>query len=90
MLTISKPLSAGQAAAYHRSEFTNAEQSYFTQSGHVRGEWQGKLAAEWHLTGEVTAEQFTRLSQGQHPETGEQIVRFQRPRDFCSSTNSPT
>ena len=84
MLTISKPLSAGQAAAYHANEFTSAEQSYYTQSGQVRGEWQGKLAQEWGLTGDVSAEQFTRLAQGQHPETGEQLVRYQQPREYTN------
>jgi conjugative relaxase-like TrwC/TraI family protein len=75
MVTISRPLSASQAQAYHRSEFTSAEQNYYTQSNQVRGEWQGKLAAQWGLTGEVTEEQFARLANGQHPETGEQLVR---------------
>ena len=75
MVTISRPLSASQAQAYHRSEFTSAEQSYYTQSDRVRGEWQGKLATQWGLTGEVTQEQFARLANGQHPETGEQLIR---------------
>ncbi len=75
MVTISRPLSASQAQAYHRSEFTSAEQSYYTQSNQVRGEWQGKLATKWGLTGEVTEEQFARLANGQHPETGEQLIR---------------
>lgn len=66
MVTISKPLSASQAQAYHRSEFTSAKQNYYTQSNQVRGEWQGKLAAQWGLTGEVTEEQFARLANGQH------------------------
>ncbi len=84
MLTISKPLSAGQAAAYHANEFTSAEQSYYTQGNQIRGEWQGKLAQEWGLTGEVSAEQFTHLAQGQHPETGEQLVRYQQPREYTN------
>ena len=75
MLTISQPLSAGQAEAYHREEFTNAEQAYYNQQGQVRGEWHGKLAEEWGLKGEVSAEQFSRVANGQHPETAEQLVR---------------
>lgn len=75
MVTISKALSAGQAQAYHRSEFASPEQSYYTERDHVRGEWQGKLTAEWRLTGEVTEEQFGRLANGQHPESGEKLVR---------------
>jgi len=75
MVTISRPLSASQAQAYHRSEFTSADQSYYTQSNQLRGEWQGKLAARWGLIAEVTEEQFARLANGQHPDTGEQLIR---------------
>lgn len=48
MLTISKPLSAGQAQTYHQKEFTAREQNYWSQRGVI---------------------------QGQHPQTGEQLVR---------------
>src|SRR6202453_5184789 len=75
MLTISKPLSAGQAQSYHQKEFTAREQNYWSQRGVVTGEWQGRLAAPLGLTGSVSAEDFTKLSQGQHPESGEQLVR---------------
>jgi len=74
-VTISKPLSASQAQSYHQSEFTSAEQNYYSQSNQVRGEWQGKLSTQWGLTGEVTEEQFARLANGQHPDTGEQLIR---------------
>ena len=37
------------------------------------------------LTGEVSAEQFTHLAQGQHPETGEQLVRYQQPREYAQT-----
>src|SRR6201997_369625 len=75
MLTISKPLSASQAQTYHKKEFTAREQNYWSQRGVIAGEWQGKLAAQLGLAGAVSAEDFGRLSQGQHPETGEQLVR---------------
>jgi conjugative relaxase-like TrwC/TraI family protein len=75
MLTISKPLSAGQAQSYHQKEFTAREQNYWSQRGVVAGEWQGRLAAPLGLAGAVSAEDFTKLSQGQHPDTGEQLVR---------------
>jgi conjugative relaxase-like TrwC/TraI family protein len=75
MLTISKPLSAGQAQTYHTREFTAKEQNYWSQKGEILGEWQGQLAARLGLTGTVSAGDFARLSQGQHPETGEQLVR---------------
>ena len=75
MLTISKPLSAGQAQNYHQKEFTAKEQNYWSQRGVIAGEWQGQLASRFGLVGAVTAEDFARLSQGQHPATGEQLVR---------------
>jgi conjugative relaxase-like TrwC/TraI family protein len=75
MLTISKPLSAGQAQTYHQKEFTAKEQNYWSQRGVVAGEWQGRLAAQFGLAGAVSAEDFAKLSQGQHPQTAEQLVR---------------
>jgi len=75
MLTISKPLSAGQAQTYHQKEFTAKEQNYWSQRGVIAGEWQGRLADEFGLAGMVSAKDFAKLSQGQHPQTGEQLVR---------------
>lgn len=75
MLTISKPLSAGQAQSYHQKEFTAKEQNYWSQRGVIAGEWQGRLAAQLGLAGAVSAEDFAKLSQGQHPGTSEQLVR---------------
>ena len=75
MLTISKALSAGQAQSYHQKEFTSREQNYWSQRGQIAGEWQGNLAAKFGFRGAVAEEDFARLSQGQHPETGDQLVR---------------
>jgi conjugative relaxase-like TrwC/TraI family protein len=75
MLTISKPLSAGQAQTYHQKEFTAKEQNYWSQRGVIAGEWQGRLAQQLGLAGTVSAEDFAKLSQGQHPQTREQLVR---------------
>jgi len=75
MLTISKPLSAGQAQNYHQKEFTAKEQNYWSERGVIAGEWQGRLAAPLGLAGAVSAEDFANLSHGQHPGTGENLVR---------------
>jgi conjugative relaxase-like TrwC/TraI family protein len=82
MVTLSKPISAGQAQAYHKEEFANAKENYYTEGERVRGEWQGQLAEGWGLQGEVQEQQFTRLSEGQHPATGEQLVRHQTAREY--------
>ena len=85
MLTISRPLSAGQARRYHAEEFQNARENYYAEGERIIGEWHGKLAAEWGLSGEVREEHFHRLSEGQHPITGEALVRHQTAR---TSTNA--
>jgi len=82
MLTISNPLSATQAQAYHAEEFGNARENYYTQGDQIRGEWHGKLAEQWGLKGEVREDHFQRLSEGQHPITGEQLVRHKAPREY--------
>jgi conjugative relaxase-like TrwC/TraI family protein len=82
MLTISKPLSSGQAQTYHTKEFTSKEQNYWSQKNVVQGGWQGQLAGKLGLTGAVSAADFARLSQGQHPETGEQLVRQRTAHEF--------
>src|SRR5271165_1271790 len=84
MLTISKPLSAGQARAYHHEEFSNAQENYYSEGERIRGEWHGKLAEKWGLRGGVQEEQFRRLSDGQHPITGEQLVRYQMAREYVN------
>src|SRR5271168_1977675 len=84
MLTISNPLSAGQALAYHAEEFSNARDNYYTQGDQIRGEWHGSLAEEWGLRGEVREEHFERLSEGQHPITGEQLIRHQSAREYMN------
>src|SRR3984893_12796175 len=84
MLTISNPLSASQAQAYHAEEFSNARENYYTQGDQIRGEWHGRLAGQWGLRGEVREEHFQRLSEGQHPMSGEQLVRYQTAREYVN------
>jgi conjugative relaxase-like TrwC/TraI family protein len=84
MLTISKPLSAGQAQSYHAEEFANARENYYTEAEQIRGEWHGRLAEQWGLRGEVHEEHFHRLSEGQHPITGEQLIRHQAAREYMN------
>ena len=85
MLTISKPLSAGQAQTYHKEDFANAQENYYSEGESIRGEWNGKLAEEWGLRGEVQEEHFQHLANGQHPLTGEQLVRHQTAREYVNA-----
>jgi conjugative relaxase-like TrwC/TraI family protein len=82
MLTISKPLSASQARTYHAKEFASQQQNYWTRNQQAHSEWQGKLAGQWNLSGPVHDEHFARLAEGQHPRTGEQLVRHQVSRTY--------
>jgi conjugative relaxase-like TrwC/TraI family protein len=84
VLTISNPLSASQAQAYHAQEFSNARENYYTQGNQIHGEWHGRLAEQWGLKGEVREEHFQRLSEGQHPVTGEQLVRHKAAREYVN------
>jgi conjugative relaxase-like TrwC/TraI family protein len=85
MLNISKPLSASQAQTYHEKEFTAAEQNYWKQGDTIQGEWHGKLADRFELSGAVGAEKFARLSEGQHPETGKQLVLHRAVHEYRNS-----
>src|SRR6266566_1850399 len=84
MLTISNPLGASQAQAYHAEEFGNARENYYTQGDRIRGEWHGRLAEQWGLRGKVSEEHFRRLSEGQHPISGEQLVRHKAAREYVN------
>jgi conjugative relaxase-like TrwC/TraI family protein len=82
MLTISKPLSSTQAQTYHAKEFTAAEQNYWKQGDTIQGEWRGKLAEDFGLSGGVGALEFSRLAEGQHPATGEQLVQHRVAHEY--------
>jgi conjugative relaxase-like TrwC/TraI family protein len=82
MLNISKPLSASQAQTYHEKEFTAAEQNYWKQGDTILGEWHGRLAGKFGLAGTIGAEEFARLSEGQHPTTGDQLVQHRQKHEY--------
>ena len=83
MLSMSpKPLSAGQARTYHEREFASQGQNYWSRDRQGYSEWQGKLAEGWGLQGPVGNEEFARLTEGQHPLTGEQLVRHQPQKTY--------
>src|SRR5271169_5999635 len=86
MLTISKPLSSTQAQTYHAKEFTAAEQNYWKQGDTIQGEWHGKLAETHGLQGAVGAQEFARLSEGQYPRDGEQLVRHRAVQQYQNAT----
>src|SRR5262249_26414368 len=84
MVKISKAQGAGAASSYFAKEYSNARESYYTEGEkeQMRGEYFGGLAAELGLTGEVSAEEFHRLIEGQHPTTGERLIRHVSPKTY--------
>jgi conjugative relaxase-like TrwC/TraI family protein len=86
MMTIPKALSSGQAQTYHKLEYTSASQSYYKQGDEVKGEWQGRLAPSFGLSGEVTAQEFSRLSEGQHPQTEAQLVQHRAAVEYQTAS----
>ena len=82
MLRISKPLSSAKAQTYHAKEFTAAEQNYWKQEDAIQGKWRGKLADTFELSGAVGAVEFARLAEGQHPQTGEQLIRHHAVHEY--------
>ena len=85
MLTISKPLSSGQAQTYHAKEFTSAEQNYWKQGDTILGEWQGQMAERYGLAGGIDAQHFARLSEGQNPLTGEQLILHRNGQEYTKA-----
>ena len=90
MLTISKPLSSGQAQSYHKLEFTSETQNYYKQGDAVRGEWQGQLAARLGVSGEVSPLEFSRLAEGKNPATDEQMVRHRAAMEYKNADGTTT
>ena len=85
MLTISRAINAAQAQSYHKLEYTSDAQSYYKQDDTVKGEWQGKLAASFGLSGEVAPLEFSRLTEGKHPQTEEQMVRYREGKEYTNA-----
>ena len=85
MLTISKPLSSSQAQTYHAKEFMSAEQNYWKQGDTILGEWQSRMAEQYGLAGGIDAQHFARLSEGQNPLTGEQLIRHRNGQEYTTA-----
>jgi len=82
MMTLSKALAAGQAKDYFETEYTSAQETYYSEGEVVKGKWFGRQAEAWELRGEVNSEHFERLCEGQHPLNGDQMVRHVTPHKY--------
>ncbi|MBV8832040.1 MAG: relaxase domain-containing protein [Acidobacteriaceae bacterium] len=75
MIDISKPLTTGKANTYYQQEYSVASNNYLSQGQTLTGHARGPLAEALGLSTEITPKQFERLMKGQHPITGEQLIR---------------
>jgi conjugative relaxase-like TrwC/TraI family protein len=82
MMTLSKALAAGQAKDYFDAEYTSTQESYYGEGEAVKGKWFGRQAEAWQLQGQVDSEHFERLCEGQHPLSGDQLVRHITPHKY--------
>jgi conjugative relaxase-like TrwC/TraI family protein len=66
-------VSAGNAAQreYHERQLAEARDDYYRESEGPPGVWVGAFTARLGVEGEVSLEQFRRLLDGRHPDTGE-------------------
>ena len=56
----------------------------------MQGEWQGQLAGTFGLSGAVSAEEFARLAEGQHPQTGTELVKHRDSHEYAAADSSVT
>jgi DNA primase catalytic core len=78
MVKISRALSADGVIAYHREEYAANYENYYSESGTARGVWFGREALAFGLEpGSPVGEQhFTRLANGQDPNSGLQLIEW--------------
>ena len=74
----------GQAEAYFEKELTNERENYYSEKGTNVGQWTGKGAEALGLKGDIKKEDFSRISRGIDPTTGERFRRmtFGRTREI--------
>jgi hypothetical protein len=67
---------------WFRLEVPPDRQNYWSRDPQVQSEWGGRVAHERGLRGSISAEDFARLSEGQHPVSGARFVKHQPQRTY--------
>ncbi len=70
--------------------FASETQSYYAKDDATMGEWQGQLSERFGLSGAVSKEAFLSLANGQHPQSGEQMVRHRIASEQTNADGSVT
>jgi conjugative relaxase-like TrwC/TraI family protein len=76
MLRITASTSAKGAQSYYTAGLSR--QDYYSEGQKITGHWQGRGAAMLGISGEVTREDFTMLTENLHPVTGETLTARQK------------
>ncbi|HTV39583.1 MAG TPA: MobF family relaxase [Candidatus Sulfotelmatobacter sp.] len=72
MLAAKAQYSLADAKRYFREHLSVGD--YYSEGQHVSGHWFGKSAAELGLSGVTGVDEFVRLCENRHPQTGEQLT----------------
>jgi len=72
-------------ANYWINAVAEGDDDYYTKPGEAPGEWIGELSAELGLEGSIDRDEYAAALAGQHPDTGEKLVRRPKPRTFTDS-----
>jgi conjugative relaxase-like TrwC/TraI family protein len=72
-------------AGYWINAVAEGEDDYYTKPGEAPGEWIGELSKELGLEGRIDRDEYAAALAGQHPDTGEELVRRPKPRSFTDS-----
>src|SRR5665213_2870152 len=76
MLSPKAQCSLADAKRYFREHLAVGE--YYTQGQQTRGKWYGRGAADLGLSGITNVEQFERLCDNHHPQTGQRLTLRQK------------
>jgi conjugative relaxase-like TrwC/TraI family protein len=72
-------------ANYWINAVAEGSDDYYTKPGEAPGEWIGELAKELRLEGRIERDEYAAALAGQHPDSGEELVRRPKPRTFTDS-----
>jgi conjugative relaxase-like TrwC/TraI family protein len=72
-------------AEYWINAVAEGSEDYYTKPGEAPGEWIGELATELGLQGRIERDEYAAALAGQHPDSGEELVRRPKPRTFTDA-----